>query len=158
MYQVTHALERTDRPEAERRATLDLQRRVQDAVMTGKGWETISLPDNLRRQADTPYFQSVLMFDPEKAMRDVAQPILILQGSLDTQVPPSHADKLEAFARQRKKAGQVDVAKVAGVNHLLVPAKTGEADEYGRLSNEKVSPEVISALTSWLTKTMPDKR
>ena len=158
MYQVTHALERTNRPEAERRATLDLQRRVQDAVMTGKGWETISLPENLRRQADTPYFQSVLMFDPEKAMRDVAQPILILQGSLDTQVPPSHADKLEAFARQRKKAGQVDVAKVAGVNHLLVPAKTGEADEYGRLSNEKVSPEVISALTSWLTKTMPDKR
>ena len=157
MYQVTHALERSNRPEAERKATLDLQKRIQDAVISGKGWETIAVPDNVRRQADTPYFQSVLTFDPEKAMKDVAQPILILQGSLDTQVPPSNADKLETFAKARKKAGAVDVVRVPGVNHLLVPAKTGEADEYARLSSERVSPDVISALTTWLSKTLTDK-
>ncbi len=156
--QVTHVLERSGRPEAERAATVDLQRRIQNAVLTGKGWETLSIPDNVRRQADTPYFQSVLGFDPEKAMRDIAQPMLILQGSLDTQVPPTNADKLEAFAKQRKKAGPVDAVRIAGVNHLLVPAKTGEVDEYGKLSSEKVSPEIITALTSWLTKTMPAKR
>ncbi|MEQ1909632.1 MAG: hypothetical protein ABMA15_12465, partial [Vicinamibacterales bacterium] len=155
MTQVTHVLDRSGRPEAERTATLDLQRRIQNAVLTGKGWETIAVPDTVRRQADTPYFQSVLGFDPEKAMRDVSQPLLILQGGLDTQVPPANADKLESFARLRKKAGPVDAVRIAGVNHLLVPAKTGEVDEYGKLSTEKVSPEVITALTSWLTKTMP---
>ncbi len=157
MYQVTHALERSNRPEAERKATLDLQKRIQDAVITGKGWETLAVPDNIRRQADTPYFQSVLTFDPEKMMKDVAQPLLILQGSLDTQVPPSHADKLEAFAKARKKGGAVDVVRVQGVNHLLVPAKTGETDEYARLSAEKISPDVISALTTWLSKTLSEK-
>lgn len=158
MYQVTHALERSGRPEAERQATLDLQKRIQDAVVSGKGWETIAVPDGVRRQADTPYFQSVLTFSPEKVMKDVTQPILILQGALDTQVPPSHADKLEALARTRKKAGAVEVARVPGVNHLLVPARTGESDEYARLGAEKLSPDVVSALTTWLTKTLAEKK
>ena len=157
MYQVTHALERTNRPEAERKATLDLQKRIQDAVITGKGWETIAVPDNVRRQADTPYFQSVLTFDPDKVMKDVAQPVLILQGSLDMQVPPSNADKLETSAKARKKGGAVDVVRVQGVNHLLVAARSGEPDEYARLSAEKVSPDVIAALTNWLSKTLSQK-
>jgi len=63
---------------------------------------------------------------------DVRQPILIVQGELDTQVEPSNADKLEALARKRKNAPAVDTVKVPGVNHLLVPAMTGEVDEYAR--------------------------
>ena len=38
MAQVAHALDRAKRPEAERQATIDLQKRIQDAVLTGKGW------------------------------------------------------------------------------------------------------------------------
>ena len=96
-------------------------------------------------------------FDPDKVMKDVAQPVLILQGSLDTQVPPSNADKLETSAKARKKGGAVDVVRVQGVNHLLVAARSGEVDEYARLSAEKVSPDVIAALTNWLSKTLSQK-
>ena len=154
MYQVSHAFDRSNRPAAERQATLDLQRRIQDAVLTGKGWETIQVPPAVRRQAETPWFQSFLAFDPAGAMKDVEQPILIVQGALDTQVPPDHADKLEALARARKKNGGVELVKVPGVNHLLVPATTGEVDEYGRLGNVSVSPAVSDALTAWLKKTL----
>ena len=157
MYQVTRALDRANRPAAERQTTLDLQRRIQEAVLTGKGWETIQVPPAVRHQAETPWFQSFLAYDPAKIMKAVEQPILIVQGSLDTQVPPDHADKLEALARARKKNGGVDVVKVAGVNHLLVPAKTGEVDEYDRLGNVSVSPEVTNALAAWLTRTGPTK-
>ena len=94
----------------------------------------------------------MLTFDPGKVMQDVNQPILILQGSLDTQVPPDNADKLEALGKARRKSS-VEVVKVAGVNHLLVPAKTGEVDEYPSLGNASVSPEVTGALASWLKKT-----
>ncbi len=153
MYQVTHALDRANRPAAERQTTLDLQRRIQDAVLTGKGWETIQVPPAVRQQAETPWFQSFLAYDPAKIMKDVEQPILIVQGALDTQVPPDHADKLEALAAARKKNAGVEVVKVAGVNHLLVPAKTGEVDEYSRLGNVSVSPEVTNALTAWLKRT-----
>jgi uncharacterized protein len=154
MYQVTHALERSNKPEAERQSAIDLQRRIQQAVVTGKGWETIQIPDAVRRQADTPYFQSFLTYDPAQVMKDVEQPILIVQGTLDTQVPPSHADRLEAIAKTRKKGGPAEVVKIAGVNHLLVPATTGEADEYGQLGNASVSPDVTHALAAWLSKTL----
>ncbi len=157
MYQVSHAFDRANRPAAERQTTLDLQRRIQDAVLTGKGWETIPVPPAVRRQAESPWFQSFLAYDPAKIMKDVEQPILIVQGALDTQVPLDHADKLEALARARKKNGGVEVVKVAGVNHLLVPAKTGEVDEYGRLGNVSVSPEVTNALAAWLKRTTAAK-
>ena len=107
----------------------------------------------MRRQADTPYFQSFLTFDPAKLMKDVDQPLLIVQGELDTQVPPSNADQLEALAKARKKAAPVDVVKVPGINHLLVPATTGEVDEYGRLADRQVSPAVTTALIEWLRRT-----
>jgi uncharacterized protein len=157
LYQVTHALERANRPEAERQNTLELQRRIQQAVLTGKGWETISIPDAVRRQAETPWFQSFLAFDPAKVVKDVEQPLLIVQGELDTQVPLSNADALQALASARKKGGAAEVVKVPGVNHLLVPAKTGEVDEYARLGNVSVSPGVTSALTVWLNRTLAAK-
>jgi hypothetical protein len=69
-------------------------------------------------------------------------------------VPPSNADQLEALARQRKKAPPVDVVKVPGVNHLLVPAKTGEVDEYAQLGTAAVSPDVLGPLPAWLKKTI----
>jgi uncharacterized protein len=154
LYQVSHALERSDRPEAERQSTLELQRRIQQAVISGKGWESISVPDAVRRQADTPYFQSFLSYDPARILKDVEQPLLIVQGALDRQVPPGSADALEALAKARKKAAPVEVVKVAGINHLLVPATTGEVDEYARLGNATVSHEVLTALSSWLKKTL----
>jgi len=148
--QVTRAVERSKRPDAEKQSTIELQKKIQGAVLSGKGWEDV--PPALRRQAETPWFQSFLAFEPAKVMPDVRQPILIVQGLLDTQVDPSNADRLEALARARKNAPPVDVVKVPGVNHLLVPATTGEYDEYGRLPDKRVSPAVVGAIESWLQK------
>ena len=88
--------------------------------MTGVGWD--GLPADVRRQADTPWFKSLLEFDPAKWMPRVRQPLLIIQGDLDTQVPPHHADKLAELARQRKRKPPVEVVHLPGVNHLLVRA------------------------------------
>ena len=86
------------------------------------------------------------------------QPILIVQGELDTQVQPYHADKLAELARARKgDKVPVEVVKVPGVNHLLVPAKTGDVSEYATLgSDAKVSPQVTSAIATFLAKVMTD--
>ena len=84
------------------------------------------------------------MIDPAKLMPDVRQPILIVQGGLDTQVEPPNADRLEALARKRKNAPPVEVVKVPGVNHLLVPATTGEVGEYADLKDKHVSPAVTA--------------
>ncbi|HET7219879.1 MAG TPA: alpha/beta fold hydrolase [Vicinamibacterales bacterium] len=149
--QQRHELDRLKLPEAEKAEKIELQRKIHAAVIDGTGWE--SVPPELRRQADTPWFRSLLMFDPSALMPRVKQPMLIIQGDLDTQVKPYHADKLAELARARKKdAGPVDVVHVPGVNHLLVPAATGDVQEYPDLNVKAVSPEVTTAIVEWLKK------
>jgi pimeloyl-ACP methyl ester carboxylesterase len=140
--------------DAQRAEKQALQAKINTAVIKGTGWA--DLPEQARRVADTPWFYSFLTFDPEKAMNDTRQPVLIVQGELDTQVPPHHADQLAAFARARKGAKvPVEVVKVPGVNHLLVPAKTGDVTEYGTLSPDtQVSPQVTSAIAGFLAKAL----
>ena len=150
LYQVAHGMEHSGRPESERQASLALQRQIQQAVVTGKGWEAPSITSQMRRQADTPYFQSFLTMDPARVLKNTSQPLLILQGDRDTQVPPSNTQTLEALAKQRTHNGGVSVVIVPDVNHLLVPAKTGELDEYQTLPDRTVSPAVGSALVTWL--------
>src|SRR6185503_9750929 len=57
----------------------------------------------VREQADSTWFRSLLLFDPAKVMPKVKQPMLIVQGDLDMQVPAHHADTLAKLARARKK-------------------------------------------------------
>ena len=151
LYQVTHSLDRSKKSDVEKQTTIELQKKIQGAVLTGKGWEEI--PPALRKQAETPWFQSFLAFDPAKVMPDVRQPLLIVQGLLDTQVPASNADRLDTLARARKNATAVEVVKLPGINHLLVPATTGEFDEYSALGDKRVSPAVATAIVSWLGTT-----
>jgi hypothetical protein len=155
MAQLTRALERSKRTDAESQAATALQKQIQNAVLTGKGWDGIS--PEVRRQADTPWFQSYLAFDPAKVMRDIEQPLLVVHGLLDTQVARANADRLEQLARARRR-GSVDIVRVPGVNHLLVPATTGEIDEYGTLKERGVSSDVTTALTAWLTKALAAAR
>ena len=96
----------------------------------------------------------MLANDPAKVMPGAKQPVLIVQGALDTQVEPSNADRLEELAKKRKNGGPVDVVRVPNVNHLLVPAVTGEANEYPSLKDKHVSTDVTQAIVEWLRKTL----
>ena len=151
--QQRRALDRTVDSLVERHAKIDLQRKIHQAVISGQGWDDI--PADLRRQADTPWFRSFLTFDPADAMRKVRQPVIIVQGELDRQVPPYHADQLVELARARTRDVSADAVLLDGINHLLVPATTGEVDEYARLAGETVSPELVSAIIDWLSRTLP---
>lgn len=143
--------------EAQRAEKVALQRKINDAVITGKGWNEI--PESARRAADTPWFYSFLTFDPRKAMNDTRQPILIVQGELDVQVQPHHADRLAEMARARRSKALVEVVKIPGVNHLLVPAKTGDVSEYSTLGdNTQVSPQVTKAIADFMLKALPTSR
>ncbi|HEX2443532.1 MAG TPA: alpha/beta fold hydrolase [Vicinamibacterales bacterium] len=146
--QQRHMLERSDAPEAEKQQKIELQTKIQQAVMTGTGWAEVA--PELRRQADTTLFRSLLQFNPASIVPKVRQPILVVHGGLDTHVPPHHATRLGELANARKKAAKTEVVVVDGVNHLLIPAKTGEADEYDQLTDRKVSPKVVEPIVEWL--------
>jgi fermentation-respiration switch protein FrsA (DUF1100 family) len=156
--QQQYLLAKMNLPDAERATRIDLQKRIQEAVL-GKGtWEDI--PEPLKRQADTAWFHSFLAFTPANVMSKVKQPLLILQGDIDRQVPTHHADRLAELARARKKvpAEAVQVVKLDGVNHLLVRGKTGDLEEYASLARKGLDPRVAVATTEWLARVLPQKK
>ena len=150
--QQRHVLDRLSLSPEEKQAKIELQKKIQEEVIAGRGLDDV--PPELRRQADTPWFRSLLSYDPAQAIGKVRQPLLIVQGDLDTQVPPAHADRLAEAARARKKASPVEVVHIPGVNHLLVAAKTGEVAEYAQLAERTITPRVAEAISAWIKKTL----
>lgn len=153
--QQKHLLDQMKVDEAQRAEKVALQEKINAAVVSGRGWQ--DLPEAARQIADTPWFYSYLTFDPEKAMRDTRAPVLIVQGELDTQVKPHHADKLLELAKARNTKAPAELVKVPGVNHLLVAAKTGEVAEYPSLgANATVAPQVSAAIVTFMAKARRD--
>jgi uncharacterized protein len=148
--QQSHALSKMSLSDADKQARVDLQKKINQAVLTGKGWEGV--PPAVRKQAETPWFQSFLAWDPAKVVPGVKQPILIVTGSLDREIAPENAHRLEALARGRKKtAGQASqLTELAGLNHLFVTATTGEVNEYGQVPDKTVSSQLPTAVVDGL--------
>ena len=156
--QQAYLLGKMNMPEAERAQRIELQKRIQAAVLGEGTWDGI--PEPLKQQAETAWFQSFLRFTPESVMSRVKQPMLILHGEIDRQVPVHHADRLAELARARRKgsAETVDVVKLEGVNHLLVKGKTGDLEEYGSLSRQGIDARVVTAVVDWLARALPQRR
>ena len=113
------------------------------------------MPPEVRSLVDTPWYRSMLMFDPAAVVKDVRQPILILHGALDRQVPSHHAERLAELARARKNAPPVELKVLPGLNHLFVPAQTGDVDEYESLEARSISAEVARAFDGWVKMLPP---
>jgi pimeloyl-ACP methyl ester carboxylesterase len=158
MQQQQHELDRMNLTPAERQAKVDLQKAINEAVITGTGWE--KLPASVKSQADTYWYQSFLSFDPAKVMPGIHQPILIVQGDLDQEVFKGQAERLAELARLRKPPANTAVAVVHApqVNHLLAAARTGERDEYATLFSPAVSSEVLKPMVSWLQAALAPRR
>jgi hypothetical protein len=127
--------------ESDRAAKVELQKKVNTAVLTGKGWNDV--PEEMRRRAESPGFASLLAYDPASLVSKIDQPLLILHGGADAEFPPHHAEKLGALANARKKAPKTEVIVLPGVNHQLV---SGEA--------RTVAPEIVSKIAEWV-KALP---
>jgi pimeloyl-ACP methyl ester carboxylesterase len=126
-------------PPEERQNRIELQKKILSAVINGTGWEGV--PAAMRRQADTPWFRSVLTFDPAQAVARVKKPLLILHAELDPNIPPTEADRLAALAAARKKVVPPEVVKVPGANNTLA-SPGGKA----------IDPAFAAAIAEWVKK------
>jgi fermentation-respiration switch protein FrsA (DUF1100 family) len=149
--QQQRALAQMRLPPEEQQKRVELQKKIHEALLSGGSWQGV--PDDLRKQADSPWFASLLAFDPAQSMPKVRQPLLIVAAERDRQVPAHHAEKVAALGRARKKGAGVTVVTIPGVNHLFVSAVTGEVAEYASLNDRTISPEVAAAIVKWIGAT-----
>ena len=84
-------LDRMKVPEGEKAEKVALQKQIQAAVIGGSGWE--ALPEDVRKQADTPWFRSLLLFDPATTMPKLKQPILVPATTGDVKEYPELKEK-----------------------------------------------------------------
>ncbi|MBY0489277.1 MAG: lysophospholipase [Gemmatimonadaceae bacterium] len=96
-----------------------------------------------------PWMQYFVDTDPKATLRQVTQPVLVLQGGTDMQVTPEQADTVVAVLRaagNRRVTSKVFPA----TNHLFVPDPSGVPSEYPKLKDVKVRREVLGAVADWV--------
>ena len=118
-------------------------------MLTGKGWDDV--PPELRKQAESPWFASFLAVRSGAARRQARSADPGRSRARSTRRCRRTTPRSSArLANARKNAPKTEVVVVPGINHLLVPAKTGEVAEYPTLTDRTISPEVTSKIADWL--------
>lgn len=96
-----------------------------------------------KNQMRGPWFDAFLTLNPREYIAKVKCPALALNGDRDTQVNPDNLQVIKELAPQSQ------VVVMAGLNHLMQHAETGEVAEYGEIS-ETISTDVLNAITSFI--------
>ena len=119
-----------------------MQKEVVKTILAGGS--VPSIPANAQA-----WVREYFAYDPLAPMRQIKQPILILQGERDRQVDQSHATLLADAARGAGNK-QVKLIVFPTLNHLFVPSKTGSFTEYSRLETTVVPKTVLDAIAEWM--------
>lgn len=125
-----------ERLEAEREARGLSQRFVEDQM----------------RSLTLPWLRATLAYDPLPVLKSVRQPVLMLYGSLDHQVPPALNAGPARLALQGRKGSAVQL--LPGLNHLMFRARSGAVSEYATIIGG-VDDTALRALQRWLDARRP---
>lgn len=111
--------------------------------------------ESLAEDDTTPWERYFLAYDPAPTLSRLTVPMLVLNGSLDVQVP---AKENLATARHALKSNpSATVIELPGMNHLLQDAKSGAPSEYNEIE-ESMSPTALKIITGWLNTNVLTRR
>ncbi len=103
----------------------------------------------LIQQAGSPWFRYLISLDPAPILRRLRSPVLVMNGALDSQVPP--AENLAVMRAALKDNPDATILEMPGLNHLFQDAGTGALGEYGEIE-ETLSPAALDTVTAWVVK------
>jgi pimeloyl-ACP methyl ester carboxylesterase len=95
----------------------------------------------------TPWFHALLGYEPAPVLKTVRQPVLVLNGERDLQVPA--AMNLAAIRAALQDNPQAVVKEMPALNHLFQTAKTGAGAEYAEIE-ETFAPAALETIGSWI--------
>ena len=91
-------------------------------------------------QFGTPWFRELLAYEPAPVLQSVRQPILVLNGERDLQVPA--ALDLPPIRSALAANPHAVVKEMPGLNHLFQTEKTGGIEEYNEIE-ESFAPAAL---------------
>jgi pimeloyl-ACP methyl ester carboxylesterase len=101
------------------------------------------------RSIQSPWFQSLLVYDPAPDIEQVTIPVLALFGELDIQVPADMNRKAVERALEAGRNQDYTTVTLPRANHLFQEANTGSPAEYATLKKEFV-PGFLDLITEWI--------
>lgn len=125
------------------RAKALVARGVADKLVDANEAESLPKDDTSRWE------RHFLAYDPAPTLARLTVPVLVLNGSLDVQVPAK--ENLDAARQALKNNSHATVMELRGMNHLLQDAKTGAPSEYNDIE-ETMSPTALKIITDWLSR------
>ncbi|MEJ5183713.1 MAG: alpha/beta fold hydrolase [Rectinemataceae bacterium] len=119
-----------------------------------------SLPETevegLRQQASmiadqllAPWMRVFRALDPADYLRQLAIPILALNGEKDLQVPVEENLAAIEAALEQSRSPSWKLVRLPGLNHLFQHAETGLPSEYGLLQ-ESFAEDALQQMTDWI--------
>jgi len=122
-------------PPAERAAVLARAEAHADAIATTDRW-----------------LRTWFTLDPRSIARDVRQPVVLLHGENDRQVPVEQADELASVLPNAR------AVRVPHTNHLLLDDFDGDPRGYVRLTSRRVEEAILRALVAFLQQQNDENR
>lgn len=112
--------------------------------------------ETVRQQASTvagqllsPWMRTFLMLDPSEYLKQLAIPVLALNGEKDLQVPAEENLAAIGAALEHSRSPFWNLVRLPGHNHLFQHAETGLPSEYGLLQ-ESFAEEALQQMTDWI--------
>ncbi len=102
--------------------------------------------------ATDPWLRTWFSLDPRAIARDVRQPVLLLHGANDRQVPVEQSDELAAALHDARSV------RLPHTNHLLLDDFDGDPRGYVRLAARRVEGEILRALVAFLAQQNGENR
>lgn len=98
----------------------------------------------------SPWMARFLTLDPRPPLREMTQPVLALNGSLDLQVlTDQNLAEIERVFEEAGKRGMLTSAELDGLNHLFQPATTGGIEEYATIETT-FDESAMERIAEWI--------
>lgn len=121
--------------------------------------QTASLTEDQKKQLmqsqlatlGSPWFAFFVTYEPQKYLTGFKKPVLVINGTLDLQVP--YEANTQGIKQALENGGnkQVTVQIFEKMNHLFQYAETGNISEYEEIETT-FEPEVLEVLSKWINQ------
>lgn len=101
-------------------------------------------------QLTSPWYRSLLIFNPQAQLGKVTCPTLLLHGTADAQVPT--AANLPLLEKGLKANKHVDIQKLDGVNHDFQTPSSEQALAAGTAQAPVASEDALSTIGEWMLR------